>query len=189
MKRGPDQTFERRARYDQRRLSQTRTGQPMLSRLLYAATVLALMLATSAAAEPPGAAAIHLDVHKSPSCGCCSLWMSHLEEYGFVSTAHHPDDLGALKRELGVPARYGSCHTAVSGDGYVFEGHVPARYVRQFLASPPADALGLTVPAMPVGSPGMEYGDHFNGYDVLLLKNDGSVEVYASVTSYDQQFD
>ena len=115
--------------------------------------------------------------------------MDHLAENGFTSTSHHPEKLGELKRELGVPVRYGSCHTGVSEAGYLFEGHVPARYVRQFLDNPPEDALGLTVPAMPVGSPGMEYKDQFMAYDVLLLKKDGSVEVYASVESYEQQFD
>ena len=134
------------------------------------------------------AAAIHLDVHKSPTCGCCTLWMDHMAEHGFTSTGHHPDNLGMLKGELGVPVRYGSCHTGVTEEGYVFEGHVPARYVTQFLANPPAGAIGLTVPAMPVGSPGMEYKDQFNPYDVLLLKKDGGVEVYASVESYEQQF-
>jgi hypothetical protein len=134
------------------------------------------------------AAAIHLDVHKSPTCGCCTLWMDHMAEHGFTSTGHHPDNLGLLKGELGVPVRYGSCHTGVTEEGYVFEGHVPARFVAQFLANPPADSIGLTVPAMPLGSPGMEYKDKFNPYDVLLLKKDGAVEVYASVESYEQQF-
>ena len=133
-------------------------------------------------------AAIHLDVYKSPYCGCCTLWMDHMAENGFTSTGHHPEELGTLKQELGVPARYGSCHTGVSKEGFVFEGHVPARFVRAFLNDPPADAIGLTVPAMPVGSPGMEYKDQFNPYDVLLLKKDGSVEVYASVASYEEQF-
>jgi hypothetical protein len=134
-------------------------------------------------------AGVHLDVYKSPTCGCCTKWMDHLAENGFTSTGHHPDDLSDLKRELGVPVRYGSCHTGVSKNGYLFEGHVPARYITQFLDDPPTGALGLTVPAMPVGSPGMEYKNQFMPYQVLLLKKDGSVEVYASVESYKQQFD
>lgn len=156
-------------------------------------TLMALILGTwlalpAASHGDQHAAAIHLDVHKSPTCGCCTLWMDHMAEHGFTSTGHHPDNLGALKVELGVPARYGSCHTGVTEDGYVFEGHVPARYVAEFLANPPADAIGLTVPAMPVGSPGMEYKDMFNPYDVLLLKKDGEAEVFASVETYEQQF-
>lgn len=144
---------------------------------------------TGMAAAETDAAAVHLDVYKSPTCGCCKLWMNHLAESGFESTGHHPENLGALKLELGVPVRYGSCHTGVSREGYVFEGHVPARYIARFLDDPPAGALGLTVPAMPVGSPGMEYKDQFMPYDVLLLKKDGTVEVYASIESYEQQFE
>ena len=144
---------------------------------------------TGTVAAAQDASTIHLDVYKSPTCGCCTLWIDHMAENGFTSTAHHPEELGALKRELNVPVRYGSCHTGVSREGFVFEGHVPARYVRQFLNNPPEDALGLTVPAMPVGSPGMEYKEQFMRYDVLLLKADGSAEVYASVESYQQQFD
>lgn len=131
------------------------------------------------------AAAIHLDVYKSPTCGCCVKWMDHLEKSGFSTTGHH----GNPDQDFGVPARYGSCHTGISEQGFVFEGHVPARYVRQFLENPPEGALGLTVPAMPVGSPGMEYQNEFMPYQVLLLKRDGSVEVFAAVESYGQQFD
>ncbi len=76
----------------------------------------------------------------------------------------------------------------MSAEGYLFEGHVPARYMKQFLASPPADALGLAVPAMPVGSPGMEMGDRFSPYAVLLLKADGSAELFAQVDSPAQQY-
>ena len=157
-------------------------------RSLIAALVL-LSTATSFMAAAQESATNHLDVYKSPTCGCCTKWMDHLAESGFTSTGHHPDQISKLKRDLGIPVRYGSCHTGVSKDGYLFEGHVPARYIHAFLANPPDGALGLTVPAMPVGSPGMEYKNQFMAYDVLLLRKDGSVEVYASVESYAQQFD
>jgi len=147
---------------------------------------LSLWLAGGAAAQT--ADGLHLKVYKSPTCGCCTAWMDHLEAAAIDSEGLHPPDMGQLKQALGIPVRYGSCHTAVSPAGYVFEGHVPARYIRQFLDAPPADALGLTVPAMPVGSPGMEYQNRFMPYDVLLLKKDGSVEVFASVRRYEQQF-
>jgi hypothetical protein len=160
----------------------------MTSRLSILVVALCCAL-TGAVATAQEAAARHLDVYKSPTCGCCAKWMNHMADNGFSSTAHHPDDLGGFKRDHGVALRYGSCHTAVSDDGFVFEGHVPARYVREFLENPPAGALGLAVPAMPVGSPGMEYKDEFTPYDVLLLKEDGSVEVYAAVETYEQQFD
>ncbi|HEY5647080.1 MAG TPA: DUF411 domain-containing protein [Pseudomonadales bacterium] len=140
----------------------------------------------SAAADQSGAA-LYLDVYKSPTCGCCVKWVAHLSESGFASSDRDANQLAA--RGIRIPAQYGSCHTAVSQDGYAFEGHVPARYIRQFLNDPPPGALGLAVPAMPIGSPGMEYKDLFEPYDILLLKKDGSAEVYVSVESYAQQFD
>jgi hypothetical protein len=168
---------------------QTLMENAMAMSLRVLAVLLMLWCGLTGLAAADGSGAIHLDVYKSPTCGCCTKWMDHLAENGFTSTSHHPSGLSDLKRELGVPLRYGSCHTGVSRNGYVFEGHVPARYITQFLDDPPAGALGLTVPAMPVGSPGMEYKDQFAPYDVLLLKKDGTVEVYVSVKSYEQQFD
>lgn len=130
----------------------------------------------------PGTAVV-LDVYKSPSCGCCEVWIRHLEQQGFLTRTHHPDDLDALKAKQGIPPEQQSCHTAVSAGGYVFEGHVPARFIRQFLANPPTHARGLAVPGMPVGSPGMESGDAFQPYQVMLLKDDGGPEVYATVST------
>lgn len=144
---------------------------------------------TSGSAESAVASNTQADfqVYKSPTCGCCGDWIDHLSDAGFSSGTHHPDDMGGLKAELGIEPRYQSCHTAVSQQGYVFEGHVPASVIEDFLAAPPADALGLAVPGMPVGSPGMEMGDRFDPYDVLLLKRDGSSEVYRHIASADQQ--
>ncbi len=135
----------------------------------------------------PGAEALAYDLYKSPTCGCCELWQDHLDASAFAATVHHPQDLDGVKRQLGIRPQYQSCHTAVVADDYVFEGHVPARYIQQFLADPPPGAIGLAVPGMPVGSPGMEMGDRFMAYNVLLLKADGSSEVYAAVASADQQ--
>jgi hypothetical protein len=94
------------------------------------------------------------------------------------------DDLSAIKKKYAITGRYRSCHTGVvvteSGD-YVFEGHVPADYVKTFLANPPENSTGLSVPGMPLGSPGMEVGDRKDYYQILLLKTDGSSEVYAHV--------
>ncbi len=106
---------------------------------------------------------------------------------GFEANIHHPADLSRVKDEYGIAPEYQSCHTAVARDGYVFEGHVPARFVKKFLDNPPVGAIGLSVPAMPAGSPGMEVGDRFMPYQVWLLKKDGSAEVFASVNSRDQQ--
>ncbi|MBV35846.1 MAG: hypothetical protein CMP47_10420 [Rickettsiales bacterium] len=129
-----------------------------------------------------------LEVYKNPSCGCCKKWMSHIEKHGFEASSHNLNNLPTFKSEKGIQPQYQSCHTAVSQDGYVFEGHIPAKYIHQFLKEKPEGALGLTVPAMPVGSPGMEVGDKFMPYQVFLLKIDGSVETYAEVNSQEEQY-
>ena len=134
------------------------------------------------------AAAIPLDVYKDPTCGCCANWIDHMQESGFASTVYHPRDLNGLKLEHGIRAELQSCHTAITAEGYAFEGHVPAKFIKQFLANTPANAKGLTAPGMPLGSPGMEVGGRFTPYDVILLNKDGSTSVYASLKSADQQF-
>lgn len=145
------------------------------------------LLFSALLASAPFAAATELTVYKSPSCGCCGDWIEHMQAQGFHTHAEHPQDLAAVKAGLHIGPQYRSCHSAVSEAGFVFEGHVPARYVQQFLAAPPAGAIGLSVPAMPVGSPGMEMGDKFMPYQVLLLTQDGKAEVYASVTGPQDQ--
>ena len=130
-----------------------------------------------------------LDVYKSPNCGCCNKWINHIEEHGFQSKVHNVSNISAIKQLHGIATRYRSCHTAVSKDGYIFEGHVPAKIIQQFLQeNHSADVLGLSVPAMPLGSPGMEVGDKFMPYRVLLLKSDQSFDIYVEVQSYEQQF-
>ena len=144
-----------------------------------------LLAAAAAAALPAGAAAQRpqatpIEVWKSPSCGCCKDWIAHLEANGFKAKVHDNGNTDARAR-LGLPLRYGSCHTALVG-GYVVEGHVPAREVRRLLAEKP-QAVGLAVPAMPLGSPGMdgpEYGGRKDPYDVLLVLRDGSARVFQS---------
>jgi hypothetical protein len=138
---------------------------------------------TATAAKPA-----QLEVYKSPTCGCCEEWISHLQSHGLKSNIHHPDDLNAIKNRYRISPQYQSCHTAISPDGYVFEGHVPAPLITRFLAEKPEGAIGLAVPGMPVGSPGMEMGQRFTPYDVLLLKSDGSSEVYFRITSLTQTF-
>jgi|TARA_B100001540_G_C15802205_1_gene640417 hypothetical protein len=125
--------------------------------------------------------AMQLAVYKSPDCGCCGLWMDHIESLGFITKTHHPADLNKIKHTLGVQRQYQSCHTAVSTEGYVFEGHIPAPVMQRFLAEKPQGALGLAVPGMPLGSPGMEMGNKRDDYDVLLLKKDGSSTVYERI--------
>lgn len=138
------------------------------------------------------AAKVSYDLYKSPTCGCCEGWMEHMASAHFNARVHHPADLNGIKNQLGIKPEHQSCHTGVveKADGtgkYVFEGHIPARYVAQFLQNPPEGAIGLAVPGMPLGSPGMEMGGRFTAYDILLLKADGGTEVYASISSPDQQ--
>ena len=90
-------------------------------------------------------------------------------------------NLQKVKDQFSIKPKYQSCHTAVSKDGYIFEGHIPSKFIKQFLANPEADAIGLTVPGMPLGSPGMEVEGRFTPYDVLVLYKDGSSKVYAEV--------
>lgn len=127
------------------------------------------------------------NLYKSETCGCCEEWMEYMSDKGYHALIHHPENLTTVKHSLGIDSEYQSCHTAVFENGYVIEGHVPAKFVKQFMANPPDDALGLAVPGMPVGSPGMEMEDRFRPYDIYLLKKDGSAEVYASVENADQQ--
>lgn len=129
-----------------------------------------------------------LEVFKKPTCRCCSKWMTHLEDHGFETKAHNKNYLSALKAEKNIQPQYQSCHTAVSKEGYVFEGHIPAKYIHQFLQEKPEGAMGLAVPAMPIGSPGMEVGGKFRPYDVLLLKIDGSAEIYARIKIQEEQY-
>ena len=124
-----------------------------------------------------------LNVYKSETCGCCVGWIDHMAENDYHSNVFHPDDLNGVKAELGIRPEWASCHTAVTEDGYLFEGHIPARFITAFLENPPANALGLTVPGMPIGGPGMEMGDRFTPYDILVMYKDGSSSVYASIKS------
>jgi hypothetical protein len=121
-----------------------------------------------------------VEVWKDPDCGCCKDWVVHMEANGFDVKVHDSGNTAARKR-LGVPDKLGSCHTALVG-GYAIEGHVPAREVHRLLKERPA-AVGLTVPGMPVGSPGMDgaiYGDRKDPYDVVLISRNGSTRVYQS---------
>ena len=117
-------------------------------------------------------------VYKNASCGCCNSWVEHLRRNGFRVHARDIDNLGPVKERMGVPFGMGACHTAEVG-GYFVEGHVPSPDIKRLLAEHP-DAKGLTVPAMPIGSPGMETptGD-VQPYDVFLVARDGSTSVFS----------
>lgn len=141
--------------------------------------------ATSAAnVATPASAAYAVDeslppvvAFKSPTCGCCELWVEHMRAAGFQVEVKDTQDMGAIKAEAGVPVGQGSCHTAKVGN-YYLEGHVPAADVKRMLAEG-SDARGLIVPGMVSGSPGMEQGGVTKPYDVLLLAKDGSTTIYS----------
>lgn len=124
---------------------------------------------------------LRIDVWKSPTCGCCNDWIKHLQANGFTVSATNVPDSRHVRARFGMPAKYASCHTALIG-GYVIEGHVPAREIKRLLREKP-QALGISAPGMPVGSPGMdgpEYGGVRDPYDVMLVLRDGSARVFAS---------
>jgi hypothetical protein len=160
-----------------------RSRAPRMNRLDFTKAVTALLVAV---ALPAAAFAAHapvpdpgvMTVYKSPACGCCAFWVDHMRENGFEIVVEEMDDVAPVKRSHGIPPRLWSCHTATI-DGYAIEGHVPAAVVRKLLAERP-DAIGIAVPGMPIGSPGME-GPNPQAYDVILLKKDGSTEVFAHV--------
>ncbi|SHF18182.1 Uncharacterized conserved protein [Microbulbifer donghaiensis] len=143
--------------------------------------------AQNSAAQTADSATIELTTFKSATCGCCKKWVNHARDNGFNVTARDVDDLNGVKNRHQIEPRHQSCHTSVSSEGYVFEGHVPAKLIRQFLQNPPAGARGLAVPAMPLGSPGMEVDGRFTPYNVMLLNSDGSESVYARLDSIEQQ--
>lgn len=131
----------------------------------------------SAGADRGAQRAPSIEVYKSASCGCCGEWVKHLRRNGFEVTVREVAEPSLYRARFGVPERLGSCHTAVAG-GYAIEGHVPAHDIRRLLAERPK-AKGLAVPAMPMGSPGME-GPRRDPYDVLLLDAQGRTRVFAS---------
>jgi len=119
---------------------------------------------------------LNISVNKTPYCGCCKQWMAHLQANGFKVIGKDVDDTAPVRASLGMPAKLGSCHTAVI-NGYVIEGHVPAEDIKRLLKEKPK-ALGLAVPGMPLGSPGMESANP-QPYETLLVMKDGSTKVWA----------
>ena len=144
-------------------------------RRFIAACTAALAAPACAQVAPP-----LIEVWKSPTCGCCKDWIKHLEANGFTVKTYDSGNT-QMRARLGLAEKFGSCHTARVA-GYVVEGHVPAREIQRLLKERPA-ALGLAVPAMPVGSPGMdgpEYGGRRDPYDVQLVQQDGRSTVFQS---------
>lgn len=149
--------------------------------LLTSAAALAAVSTLPVLAQAPSPNTLPvMQVWKDPNCGCCNDWVEYLRRDGFRIQTFDTGNT-AMRQRLGLPVKYGSCHTALIG-GYVVEGHVNAREIRRILSEKP-EALGLAVPGMPVGSPGMdgpEYGERRDPYDVLLVLRDGSSRPYQS---------
>ena len=143
-----------------------------MTRQVLSRFALAFLLALPFAAGPANAV---IEVYKTATCGCCKQWTKHLEANGFTVKAQDVANTGDYRAKFGIPADYGSCHTARVG-GYAVEGHVPASDIKRLLAEKPK-ARGLAVPGMPMGSPGME-GERKDPYEVLLVKDGGKTSVY-----------
>jgi hypothetical protein len=140
-------------------------------------TFLAVSPLATLAAQPPQ---VLVEVWKDPECGCCKDWVSHLQAAGFAVKVHENGN-DAMRARLRMPQKLASCHTALVG-GYALEGHVPASDVRRLLKEKP-QAVGLTVPGMPVGAPGMDgpiYGNRRDPYEVLLVLKSGETRVYST---------
>lgn len=165
-----------------------RTNHPTRRALLAGAALIAatpVLRAASPGASPATTSAgsspspvVFAEVWKDPGCGCCDDWAKHLEANGFKVKVHDGGH-SAARVKLGVADAYASCHVALIG-GYAIEGHVPAREIRRLLTEKP-QAIGLSVPGMPVGSPGMDgpvYGARRDAYQVMLLTRDGKARVY-----------
>ena len=139
-------------------------------------TVLLTLFALGAVANLPASAADAVDVYKSPYCGRCEKWVEHLQQAGFAVRTHDVNDVPAARQRLGMPERLGSCHTAKVA-GYVVEGHVPAADIQRLLKEKPK-AIGLAVPSMPPGSPGMESPKPVP-CNTLLVQAGGATTVFA----------
>ncbi|MBD8666358.1 DUF411 domain-containing protein [Pseudomonas lurida] len=133
----------------------------------------ALMICGAAQAAAP----LTIDVHRDANCGCCKEWVKHLESSGFKVVDHVESNMSAIKQNLGVPQELASCHTAVIGGKFV-EGHVPTDEINKL--SGRSDLVGIAVPGMPAGSPGMEYGQNYQPYKVMGVTKAGAQEVVAT---------
>ncbi|WP_084606892.1 DUF411 domain-containing protein [Leptolyngbya iicbica] len=138
-----------------------------------------LVVSACSMANPGGQSAIaaELTVFRSPTCGCCSLWIDHMKEAGFTVRDEVTEDMTAIKQEYGLPQNLASCHTTIA-NGYVIEGHIPAADVQRLLTEKP-DIAGIAVPGMPIGSPGMESGNYVEPYTVFSFTDTGETAAFA----------
>lgn len=140
--------------------------------------VLLLNLSFGLNAEEKAVEPIEIEVYRSPTCGCCSKWLAHLKENQFVIKDNVTEDMQAIRDKYGVPKNMASCHTALV-DGYVIEGHVPAADIKKLLKIKPA-VIGISVPGMPSGTPGMEMGGRKDPYKVVSFDKENKYKVFNS---------
>ena len=119
-----------------------------------------------------------LTVHKTPFCGCCKKWIKHAREAGINIIEKDHQNLNAIKSEYKINPKHQSCHTSISKDGYIFEGHIHADVIKKYLENPSENSKGLSVPGMPIGSPGMEMGGRLDDYVVLTMFEDNKDEIF-----------
>ena len=133
--------------------------------------------------EPNYTGTKNITVYRSPSCGCCGVWLEHAQKHGFKVEDIKTEDMEALKQKHNLPSQLASCHTTIV-NGYVMEGHIPVDDIKRFLTEKPEGFIGLAVPGMPLGSPGMEAGDMKQPFQVLAFNKQGEVEVFKEYQSY-----
>ena len=124
-----------------------------------------------------------MTVYRSPSCGCCGGWIAHMKKQGFEITDIKTEDMDAIKQKYNLPSELASCHTSII-DGYVLEGHIPADDIKRFLTQKPDNLKGLAVPAMPIGTPGMESGDIKQPFAVVAFNRQGETTVFNQYDNY-----
>jgi hypothetical protein len=147
-------------------------------KVLMVLVLLSLSLSVKAEVETKSVEPLVIEVYRSPSCGCCSKWLQHLRDNQFEVIDHVTNEVQAVKDKYGVPANMASCHTALV-NGYVIEGHVPASDIRKLLKIKPS-VIGISVPGMPVGTPGMEMGGKKDPYKVVSFDSEKNYKVFSS---------
>ena len=143
-------------------------------------TITAITLLMAAPSMAASSKASEITVYRTPSCSCCGGWIAHLKAQGFQAKEVAISNVDKLKQQHGVPNDLASCHTAVV-QGYVIEGHVPAEDIKRLLAQHPKVA-GITVPGMPVGTPGMEDGDRRDPFTVFSFDAQGNAQAFNHYT-------
>lgn len=153
-----------------------KTGVRVALKVALLGAVVVVSAGSVARAQAPAPEVV---VYKTATCGCCRNWVEHMRAHGFMVTSHDVDNISQVKSERRVPAEAASCHTAVV-DGYVVEGHVPADAVQRLLQERPS-VLGIAVPGMPVGSPGMEMpSGRRDPYSIVTFDEDGEIRHFES---------